>query len=126
MNVLVVQRDEETAEQLAQWLQADGHTVLTCAGPQPGRSCLVLSRGACDACERADVAVYDPWVAGEPGTAEIVAAVRRRYPRLALILTGGQSLSQVLSALVQQDPMVRALSQPITRSKVAQEIRTLA
>ena len=72
--VLVVQRDPVVAEQMAASLRAAGYETELCGGPQR-EPCPVIADMPCPLVDRADVLVYDAWVAGNAfGGHELVTA----------------------------------------------------
>src|SRR5450759_1214818 len=59
----LVSRDPATASRQAEVLRAAGYDVETCGGPQH-EPCPVLGGLPCPMVDRADVLIYDAWVAG--------------------------------------------------------------
>jgi DNA-binding NtrC family response regulator len=84
---VVVSQDPEVATKRAAALRAAGFVVETCGGPQQ-EPCPVLGSLPCPLVDRADVLIYDAWVAGssEAGR-QLVAEVRETYPDLPVVLT---------------------------------------
>jgi CheY-like chemotaxis protein len=87
IRVLVVQRDPAVAEQMALSLRGAGYTTELCGGP--GREpCPVIADLPCPLVDRADVLVYDAWVAGDAIAGdELVSALREVYVDLPVVLT---------------------------------------
>ncbi|MHB8959527.1 MAG: hypothetical protein ACYDAN_07870 [Candidatus Limnocylindrales bacterium] len=85
--VLVVQRDQAVAERMAASLRDAGYETELCGGP--GREpCPVIADMPCPLVDRADVLVYDPWVAGDAiGGHQLVSALRELYVDLPVVLT---------------------------------------
>lgn len=85
--VLVVQRDPAVAERMAAELRRAGYETETCGGPQ-AEPCPVIEDLPCPLVDRADVLVYDAWVAGgsEAGH-HLVAEMREVYVDLPVVLT---------------------------------------
>jgi CheY-like chemotaxis protein len=85
--VLVVQRDPVVAEQMAASLRGAGYETELCGGPQR-EPCPVIADMPCPLVDRADVLVYDAWVAGNAfGGHELVTALREVYVDLPVVLT---------------------------------------
>jgi CheY-like chemotaxis protein len=85
--VLVVQRDPAVAEQMAASLRGAGYETESCGGPER-EPCPVITDMPCPLVDRADILVYDAWVAGDAvGGRELVAALREVYVDLPLVLT---------------------------------------
>ena len=89
----LVSRDPATASHQAEVLRAAGYDVETCGGPQH-EPCPVVGGLPCPMVDRADVLIYDAWVAGsaEAGR-QLVAELREMYADLPLVLTAGQGVS---------------------------------
>jgi DNA-binding NtrC family response regulator len=87
VRAVVVNRDPQVAASHADALRAAGYVVETCGGPQQD-PCPVMGSMPCPLVDRADVLVYDAWVAGgsEAGR-QLVAEVRETYPDLPIVLT---------------------------------------
>ena len=85
--ILVVQRDPAVADQMAAGLRAAGYEIEGCGGPQQ-ESCPVVGDMPCPLVDRADVLVYDAWVAGDAaGGQRLVSALREVYADLPVVLT---------------------------------------
>jgi hypothetical protein len=84
---VVVNKDQRQAARHAEALRAAGYVVEMCGGPQQ-EPCPVMGDLPCPLVDRADVLVYDAWVAGgsELGR-RLVAEVRETYPDLPIVLT---------------------------------------
>jgi hypothetical protein len=84
---VVVNSDPRRAATQADALRAAGYAVETCGGPQQD-PCPVLGNLPCPLVDRADVLVYDAWVAGSgDGGRRLVAELRDTYPDLPIVLT---------------------------------------
>ena len=85
--VIVVHHDPGVAAEQAALLRAAGYEVESCGGPV-AESCPVLDDHPCPLADRADVLVYDAWVAGDSdGGRDLVAHLRDLYADLPLVLT---------------------------------------
>ena len=84
---VVVDRDPRRAARHAATLRAAGYIVETCGGPQQD-PCPVLESLPCPLVDRADVLVYDAWVAGGSDAGRtLIAEVRDTYADLPVVLT---------------------------------------
>jgi hypothetical protein len=84
---VVVNADPHQAEQQAEALRAAGYEVELCGGPQQ-EPCPVVGNLPCPLVDRADVLVYDAWIAGSSdGGRELVAGLRETYVDLPVVLT---------------------------------------
>lgn len=87
VRAVVVNHDARLAEEHAAALRAAGYQVETCGGPDQD-PCPVLAGLPCPLADRADVLVYDAWVAGGAAAArDLVTEVRETYPDLPIVLT---------------------------------------
>ena len=85
--VLVVQRDPAEAEQMAISLGEAGYETELCGGPDR-EPCPVIADMPCPLVDRADILVYDAWVAGDAVAGhELVSALREVYVDLPVVLT---------------------------------------
>jgi DNA-binding NtrC family response regulator len=85
--VLVVQRDQSIAREMAASLQDAGYETELCGGPEQ-EPCPVITDMPCPLVDRADVLVYDAWVAGgAAGGHARVSALRDVYVDLPVVLT---------------------------------------
>jgi DNA-binding NtrC family response regulator len=85
--VLVVQRDPAVAEQMAASLRGAGYETELCGGPERA-PCPVITDLPCPLVDRADILVYDAWVAGDAaGGQGLVSALRDVYVDLPVVLT---------------------------------------
>ena len=85
--ILVVQRDPAVAEQMAASLRDAGDETELCGGPER-EACPVITDMPCPLVDRADVLVYDAWVAGDSVDGhELVSALREVYVDLPVVLT---------------------------------------
>jgi CheY-like chemotaxis protein len=85
--ILVVQRDPAVADKMAASLRAAGYEIEGCGGPQQ-EPCPVVGDMPCPLVDRADVLVYDAWVAGNgPGGHALVSRLRELYVDLPVVLT---------------------------------------
>jgi DNA-binding NtrC family response regulator len=85
--VLVVQRDAAVAQQMATSLRAAGYETELCGGPER-EPCPVIADMPCPLVDRADVLVYDAWVAGDAdGGHQLVSGLREVYADLPVVLT---------------------------------------
>jgi hypothetical protein len=83
----LVSRDPATASHQAEVLRAAGYDVETCGGPQH-EPCPVVGGLPCPMVDRADVLIYDAWVAGSADAGrQLVAELREMYADLPLVLT---------------------------------------
>ena len=83
----LVSRDPATASRQAEVLRAAGYDVETCGGPQQ-EACPVVGGLPCPIVDRADVLIYDAWVAGSADAGrQLVAELRETYADLPLVLT---------------------------------------
>lgn len=83
----LVSRDPATASRQAEVLRAAGYDVETCGGPQR-EPCPVVGGLPCPMVDRADVLIYDAWVAGSADAGrQLVAELREMYADLPLVLT---------------------------------------
>jgi hypothetical protein len=95
---VVVNSDPQMAARHVEALRSAGYIVETCGGPQQ-EACPVLGDLPCPLVDRADVLVYDAWVAGTSDAGRrLVAEVRETYPDLPVVLTSvGPGLDWVAS-----------------------------
>jgi DNA-binding NtrC family response regulator len=85
--VLVVQRDSAVAQHMAASLRKAGYETELCGGPEQ-EPCPVIADLPCPLVDRADVLVYDAWVAGDSaGGHQLVSALRDVYTDLPVVLT---------------------------------------
>ncbi len=85
--VLVVHRDPAVAEQMAASLRGAGYETELCGGPER-EPCPVIADMPCPLVDRADVLVYDAWVAGDAaGGQRLVTELREVYADLPVVLT---------------------------------------
>ncbi len=85
--ILVVQRDPAVADRMAAGLRAAGYEIESCGGPAQ-EPCPVIGDMPCPLVDRADVLVYDAWVAGDAtGAHGLVSALRELYVDLPVVLT---------------------------------------
>lgn len=84
---VVVNRDPVQAAKHAAVLRKAGFKVELCGGPLD-EACPVLGDLPCPLVDRADVLIYDAWVAGTGDAGrQLVAEVRDTYPDLPIVLT---------------------------------------
>ena len=84
---VLVSRDPASASRHATALRAAGYDVETCGGPQQ-EPCPVLGGLPCPIVDRADVLIYDAWVAGSADAGrQLVAELRETYADLPLAKT---------------------------------------
>jgi hypothetical protein len=84
---VVVNADPVLAERHAEALRAAGYVVELCGGPQQ-EPCPVLENLPCPLVDRADVLIYDAWVAGSSdGGRQLIAELRDTYADLPVVLT---------------------------------------
>lgn len=89
--VLVAQRDPAAAASMADVLRAAGYAVVSCAGPEL-EHCPLLEGSPCATVDRADVLVYDAWIAGDAdGGRRLVSELRDVYVDLPVILTSADA-----------------------------------
>ena len=116
--VLVVQRDPMIAERMCVDLRRAGYETETCGGPL-AEPCPVIEDLPCPLVDRADVLVYDAWVAGgsEAGH-HLVAEMREVYADLPVVLT---SVDRSLDWVEREGPqrVVPLGPQPTTDDLVA-------
>jgi CheY-like chemotaxis protein len=87
VRAVVVNHDPELAGQQTEVLRAAGYLVESCGGPQQ-QPCPVLDSLPCPLVDRADVLVYDAWIAGtSDGGRRLVADLRETYADLPVVLT---------------------------------------
>ncbi len=85
--VLVVQRDPAVADRMSASLQRAGYETELCGGPER-EPCPVVADLPCPLVDRADVLVYDAWVAGNAvGGHQLVSELREVYVDLPVVLT---------------------------------------
>ena len=85
--ILVVQRDPVVADQMAASLRTAGYQTESCGGPGQ-EPCPIVGDMPCPLVDRADVLVYDAWVAGDAaGGQQLVSALREVYADLPVVLT---------------------------------------
>lgn len=85
--VLVVQRDPAVADRMEADLRQAGYEVERCGGPAR-EECPIVGSMPCTLVDRADVLVYDAWVAGDSdGGRRLVTELRDVYADLPVILT---------------------------------------
>jgi DNA-binding NtrC family response regulator len=96
VRAVVVNHDPALAAQQAEALRAAGYEVELCGGPKQD-PCPVLDSLPCPLVDRADVLIYDAWIAGtSDGGRQLVADLRETYVDLPVVLTSvDQSLSWV-------------------------------
>jgi hypothetical protein len=83
---VVVDIDAARAARRAEALRGAGYVVELCGGPQHD-PCPVLGNLPCPLADRADVLIYDAWVAGADNGRDLIAEVRETYPDLPVVLT---------------------------------------
>ncbi len=84
---VVVNADPHKAERQAEVLRAAGYEVELCGGPQH-EPCPVLDSLPCPLVDRADVLIYDAWIAGSSdGGRRLIADLRETYADLPVVLT---------------------------------------
>jgi DNA-binding NtrC family response regulator len=89
--VLVVQRDPAVAERMAADLGRAGYETELCGGPER-EPCPIGSELPCPLVDRADVLVYDAWVAGDSDDGhQLIAHLRDVYADLPVVLTSTSS-----------------------------------
>jgi hypothetical protein len=99
--VLIVQRDPAVAARIAEDLGAAGYETELCGGPQH-EPCPVVEALPCPLVDRADVLVYDAWVAGGSDAGEqLIAELRDVYVDLPVVLT---SVDPSLDWVVREGP----------------------
>ena len=87
IRAVVVSWDVWLAARQADVLRGAGYSVEVCGGPQQ-EPCPVLGDLPCPLVDRADVLVYDAWVAGGSDAGRrLIAEVRTTYPDLPIVLT---------------------------------------
>jgi DNA-binding NtrC family response regulator len=85
--VLVVQRDQAVAAQMIAELHRAGYETESCGGPG-AEPCPVVVDLPCPLVDRADVLVYDAWVAGDIEAGhQLVSELRELYVDLPVVLT---------------------------------------
>jgi len=85
--VLVVQRDPAVADRMEADLRRFGYEVERCGGPER-EQCPIAGSLPCTLVDRADVLVYDAWVAGDSdGGRRLISDLRELYVDLPVILT---------------------------------------
>jgi hypothetical protein len=85
--VLLVQVDAMVAERMAAGLRGAGYETELCGGPER-EPCPMIADMPCPLVDRADVLVYDAWVAGDAaGGRQLVSDLREVYVDLPLVLT---------------------------------------
>ena len=85
--VVVVQRDIAVAERMIADLRRAGYETETCGGPGV-EPCPVIADMPCPLVDRADVLVYDAWVAGSSEAGHrLVSELREVYADLPVVLT---------------------------------------
>ncbi|HEU4672887.1 MAG TPA: hypothetical protein VFS32_08315 [Candidatus Limnocylindrales bacterium] len=85
--VLIVQRDRSLADRMASDLRRAGYEIEQCGGPREER-CPVVDSLPCALVDRADVLVYDAWIAGDAdGGHRLVSHLRDVYADLPVVLT---------------------------------------
>src|SRR3972149_6675676 len=85
VRAVVVNRDQGLAGQQAEALRAAGYEVELCGGPQH-EPCPVLDSLPCPLVDRADVLVYDAWIAGSSdGARQLIARHRGTYVDLPVV-----------------------------------------
>ncbi len=87
IRAVVVSWDAWLAAKQADALRAAGYEVEVCSGPQE-EPCPVLGNLPCPLVDRADVLVYDAWVAGGSDAGRrLITEMRETYPDLPVVLT---------------------------------------
>jgi CheY-like chemotaxis protein len=87
VRAVVVNRDPEAAERQADVLRRGGYEVEFCGGPEH-EPCPVLESLPCPLVDRADVLIYDAWVAGSSdGGRQLIDDLRETYVDLPVVLT---------------------------------------
>jgi DNA-binding NtrC family response regulator len=91
VRVVVVNAERRVAERQAGALRAAGYEVELCGGPRE-EPCPVLDNLPCPLVDRADVLVYDAWVAGSSdGGRRLIAEMRETYADLPVVLTSADA-----------------------------------
>jgi DNA-binding NtrC family response regulator len=85
--VLVVQRDQAVAAQMIAELHRAGYETEGCGGPGV-EPCPVAVDLPCPLVDRADVLIYDAWVAGDIEAGHhLISELRELYVDLPVVLT---------------------------------------
>jgi CheY-like chemotaxis protein len=89
--VLIVQRDVTIAEGMAADLRRAGYETELCGGPQQER-CPIVEDLPCPLVDRADLLVYDAFVAGDSqGGHPLISHLRDVYADLPVVLTSADA-----------------------------------
>jgi hypothetical protein len=100
----VVIENAERALGVAQMaaLEGAGLSVTTCGGPDalPGGECPVVERGSCSWVDAADVVVHD-LDPDDPKHREVLAALRRAYPDVPVVLELPEDTAREHAALLE-------------------------
>lgn len=84
--VLVVNHDQDMADEQADSLRRRGYTAVQCSGPNY-HSCPVLSGKPCSVVTDADVLVYDVWSAGSSESGQqLIEQLRDLHPEIPLVV----------------------------------------
>ena len=87
VRAVVVNAHRQAAEKQAAALRTAGFEVELCGGPRE-ESCPVLESLPCPLVDRADVLIYDAWIAGSSdGGRRLVTELRETYADLPVVLT---------------------------------------
>lgn len=87
VRAVVVNRDPGLAARQAEVLRAAGYEIELCGGPTQ-EPCPVIESLPCPLVDRADVLIYDAWIAGSSdGGRKLVAELRDTYADLPVVLT---------------------------------------
>src|SRR3972149_4346754 len=99
VRAVVVNRDQGLAGQQAEALRAAGYEVELCGGPQH-EPCPVLDSLPCPLVDRADVLVYDAWIAGSSdGGRQLLAWVETEGPHRVTPLVGTPTPEELRAAV---------------------------
>ncbi len=89
--VVIVHRDRAVADRMAADLRGRGYETEQCGGPQQ-EACPVVDDLPCPLVDRADVLVYDAYVAGGGAAGHgLVSHLRDVYADLPVILTSADA-----------------------------------
>ena len=124
--VLLVDPDGDVRDRIAEWLEEEGHEVITCPGPgAPGYDCIGSRVGRCPLANAADVVVLDLWLAsdtmleGAPASGLLLSFYRSHGLPVVGIVPPWRS------DLHHGDRRVRLVSRPAGRDDVTGALRAV-
>lgn len=101
-HVLVEDADPASARRLGRALRAAGYDVTLCGGPfrRGHAGCSLVARGRCALLDGVDVVLCRLWIEN-PRNRDVVAAIRRRRPALAVVVDAPPAVTAASAPLLE-------------------------